>query len=60
MIGKTDKTGAQVTDRPVEVPDLFRTFCHSLNINADHENTSGVGRPVPIVEGGTTVKEVFG
>jgi len=60
VIGKTDPSGARVTDRPVEVADLFRTFCHSLGIDADHENLSGIGRPIPIVEGGTTVQEVFG
>ena len=60
VVGKTDKAGANVTDRPVEVPDLFRTFCHSLEIDADHENMSAIGRPIPIVEGGAVVKEVFG
>ncbi len=60
VIGRTDPTGARVTDRPVEVADLFRTFCHSLKIDADDENMSAIGRPIPIVEGGSAVKEVFG
>ena len=59
VIGKTDRSGGTVTDRPVEAADLFRTFCQSLHIDADHENMSGIGRPIPIVEGGSVVKEVF-
>jgi hypothetical protein len=59
VIGQTDATGANVKDRPVEVPDLFRTFCHSLAIDADKENISGIGRPIPIVEGGEAVMEAF-
>ena len=30
VIGKTDAGGTEVTDRPVRVPDLFASFCHSL------------------------------
>jgi hypothetical protein len=49
-----------VADRPVTVPDLFCTFCQALGIDPRKENQSNVGRPIPIVEGGATVKEVFG
>ena len=59
VIGATDSSGAEVVERPVRVTDLFRTFCHSLNIDADHEFMSSVGRPIKIVEGGETVGEVF-
>jgi hypothetical protein len=60
VIGKTDAGGDSVTSRPVGVSDLFRTICHGLQINADHENMSSVGRPIKIVDGGQAVKEVFG
>jgi hypothetical protein len=59
VIGKTDAGGSAVTERPVGVSDLFRTFCHSLNIDADHENMSSIGRPIKIVDGGEPVNEVF-
>ncbi|MBV9125216.1 MAG: DUF1501 domain-containing protein [Planctomycetes bacterium] len=60
VIGATDKLGAEVTERPITVPDLFCTFCRSLGINPRQENQSDVGRPLKIVDGGTAVKEVFG
>jgi uncharacterized protein (DUF1501 family) len=60
VIGKTDSGGESVTERPVTVSDLFRTICHSLKIDADQENTSSIGRPVKIVDGGQAVMEAFG
>ncbi len=59
VIGATDKLGTAVAERPVTVPDLFCTFCQALGIDPRKENQSNVGRPIPIVEGGTAVKEVF-
>lgn len=59
VIGQTDDGGTEVTDRPVTVPDLFQTFCKSLNINAGVENMSGIGRPIKIVDGGEPVSELF-
>ncbi|MEZ6072168.1 MAG: DUF1501 domain-containing protein [Pirellulales bacterium] len=60
VIGQTDKAGTAVSDRPVKVPDLFRSICSSLGINADDENMSPIGRPIPIVDGGAVVEELFG
>lgn len=60
VIGQTDAGGVDVVDRPVTVVDLFQTFCQGLGINADHENMSGIGRPIKIVDGGKPVNEVFG
>jgi hypothetical protein len=48
-----------VDDRPVTVPDLFRTICHSLKINADREQMTPIGRPIKIVDGGSVVQELF-
>jgi hypothetical protein len=59
VIGATDKEGVEVVERPVKVPDLFCTFCQALAINPRKENQSNVGRPLKIVEGGTTVNELF-
>jgi hypothetical protein len=59
VIGQTDAGGANVTDRPVTVADLFRTFCHALHIDAERENMSAIGRPIKVVDGGEPVMEVF-
>jgi uncharacterized protein (DUF1501 family) len=59
VIGATDKEGAEVTDRPVSVSDLFCSFCKALGINPRKENQSNVGRPLPIVETGKAVEELF-
>jgi uncharacterized protein (DUF1501 family) len=59
VIGRTDAGGSDVEDRPVAIPDLFRTFCHALHIDGDHSNMSAIGRPIKIVDGGETVMEAF-
>jgi hypothetical protein len=59
VIGATSADGSEVADRPVTVPDLFCTFCQALEIDPRFENQSNVGRPLPIVEGGRAVKEIF-
>jgi hypothetical protein len=59
VIGKTDEGGGEVADRPVNVPDLFQTFCKSLKINPSTENIAPNGRPIKIVDGGKPVNELF-
>jgi hypothetical protein len=59
VLGATNATGSDVAQRPVTVSDLFCTFCHALGINPRKENMSPLGRPVRIVEGGQTVRELF-
>ena len=60
VIGRTNQAGTEVTDRPVTVSDLFRTIYHTLDIDADHENMSRIGRPIKLVDGGEVVEELFG
>jgi len=59
VIGKTDDGGVEVTERPILVNDLFQTFCQALSIDPNHENMSGIGRPIKIVDGGQPVSELF-
>jgi uncharacterized protein (DUF1501 family) len=59
VIGKTDARGIEIIDRPIEVSDLFCTFCQALGIDPRTENESNVGRPIPIVEHGAAVRELF-
>ena len=59
VIGATDANGVAVTDRPISVPDLFRTFCHVLSINPAEEYVTADRRPIKIVEHGEVIRELF-
>jgi hypothetical protein len=59
VIGSSTADGSAVQDRPVSVPDLLCTLCHSLQIDARHENVSPLGRPMKVVDGGAAVQELF-
>jgi uncharacterized protein (DUF1501 family) len=59
VIGATNRTGTEVAQRPVTVPDLFCTLYRALGIDFRHENQSNVGRPLALVEGGAVVQEVL-
>jgi hypothetical protein len=58
-LGATSSSGTEVTQRPVGVADLFCTFCQALGINPRREYMTPLARPVPIVEGGRPVAELF-
>ncbi|MEX2306850.1 MAG: DUF1501 domain-containing protein [Pirellulales bacterium] len=60
VVGETDVGGVEVTERPVTVPDLFRTVYTALGIDADHENMSRIGRPIKLVDGGEVIRELLG
>ncbi len=59
VIGSTNSDGSDIKDRPISVADLLCSFCHSLKIDPRKENTSPLGRPLKIVDGGAVVKELF-
>ena len=59
VIGSSSADGTEVKDRPVSVNDLLASLCHSLEIDPKKENMSPLGRPIKIVDGGTSVKELF-
>lgn len=59
VVGATNRDGSLVENRPVTVPDLFCTFCQSLGIDPRKERISPLGRPLKIVEGGSSVTELF-
>jgi hypothetical protein len=58
-VGKTSDDGTEIVDRPVDVDDLFRTYCHCLKIDADEEMITPEGRPLRIVDAGAPVKELL-
>lgn len=55
VYGASTKDGSAVEDSPVTVQDLFQTVCKSLNVKAEHENLSPLGRPMKIVDGGSVI-----
>jgi hypothetical protein len=59
VIGATNADGTDIKDRPVSVADLFCSMCHSLKVDPRKENTSPLGRPLKIVDGGSVVRELF-
>ncbi len=51
VIGKTDKDGAAVVDRPISVQDFLATICTVTGIDYKRKNhPAGVNRPIPIVD----------
>lgn len=57
-VGKTSDDGATITDRQVEVDDLFQTMAKALGINGAEELITPEGRPVRIVDKGTAISEL--
>ncbi len=60
VIGKTDKQGASVVERPISALDFLATVCKILGINYEKQNTAPNGRPLRIVDkGANPIKELF-
>jgi uncharacterized protein (DUF1501 family) len=58
-VGKTDASGAAVTERPIPVRDFLATVCRILGIDAGKTRTAN-GRPVQLVEkGANPLQELF-
>ena len=59
VVGRTDRDGAAVVDRPVSVPDFLATVCTVLGIDHTRKNhPPGVDRPISIVDASKEVKVV--
>ncbi|MEM6331405.1 MAG: DUF1501 domain-containing protein [Planctomycetota bacterium] len=59
VIGQTDPSGAEVTERPVTPKDLYQSIYTALGIDPGFENTSLIGRPIKLVDEGSVVEELF-
>jgi hypothetical protein len=59
VIGATDKTGSQVIDRPVRPEDVCWTVYDALGINPQKELRTPEGRPVSILDHGSTIHELY-
>ncbi|MFO0846273.1 MAG: DUF1501 domain-containing protein [Gemmataceae bacterium] len=61
VIGRTDKEGAAVLERPVNAGDFLATVCTLVGINYNKTNTTSNNRPVRIVDkGAKVVQELLG
>ena len=59
VVGKTDRDGAAVVERPISVPDFLGTVCTLLGIDYKKKNhPPGVDRPIPIVDTSKDVKVI--
>jgi hypothetical protein len=57
VVGRSDRDGAAVVDRPISVPDFLGTVCTILGIDYKRKNhPPGVDRPIPIVDTSKDVK----
>jgi uncharacterized protein (DUF1501 family) len=52
VVGKTDKEGATVVERPTSAVDFMATVCSVLGINYDKQNNTPNGRPIRLVDKG--------
>jgi len=61
VVGKTDKEGASVAERPVKTGDFLATVCDVLGIDHTKENEAVSGRPIRIVDKGNVpfTKEII-
>lgn len=58
--GSSDRTASVVTEHPVTPEDLAATIYTALGIDPQIFLPDALGRPVPINDGGTPVKAIFG
>jgi uncharacterized protein (DUF1501 family) len=60
VIGKTDKEGASVVERPISAIDFLATVCGILGIDCNKQNHTPIGRPIRIVDkGNNPIKELL-
>jgi uncharacterized protein (DUF1501 family) len=50
VVGKTDKEGASVTERPTGAQDFLATVCELMGIDHTKKNETPGGRPIQMVE----------
>ncbi len=60
VVGRTDRHGATVTERPVSPKDVLATAYHLLGIDPHTLIHDRTGRPVPLVQDAQVVAEMLG
>jgi len=59
VIGSTDKQAAEVVDRPISPADVCATILHVLGIDYQKMLHTPLGRPIPVVDDGKPIQELF-
>jgi hypothetical protein len=59
VIGRTDKIGGTVADRPVSPKDILATVYYLLGIDPETTLVDRTGRPVPVLSEGAMVPEML-
>jgi hypothetical protein len=59
VVGKSDKSGAAVVDRPVSPKNILATAYHLLGIDPHTTIPDRTGRPLPLVAEGAVVQEML-
>jgi hypothetical protein len=57
--GATDKTGSEIIERRVSVPDLNATIAHALGLPLEQKVISSSGRPFTLADKGQPIMDVF-
>lgn len=60
LYGRSDKDAAWPADRPVTPAMLTATIFHALGIAPNSRIHDAFGRPIPVMEGGEPIEELFG
>lgn len=60
VVGRTDRHGATVTERPVSPKDILATAYHLLGIDPHMMLNDRTGRPLPLVQDAHVVREMLG
>ena len=59
VIGATDKTASEVTDRPIHYQDVGATLYHNLGIDTATDTITDLsGRPRQLVDQGMPIREL--
>ncbi len=60
VVGKTDRHGGTVVDRPVSPKDILATLYHLMGIDPHTTIADRTNRPMPLVPEGSVVTEMLG
>ncbi len=59
VVGRTDKHGGHVTERPTSPKDILATVYHLLGIDPETQLIDRTGRPLPLVQNARVVHDML-
>jgi len=60
VVGRTDKIGATVTDRPISAKDILATIYHLIGVDPETTVTDKLNRPINLLPYGEMIPEMIG